>query len=80
MVAAAAGAGAEGARGTEAERRTGDSVGGWRSLREWSSGSAGAILICDRAPESGISKERIEETKSALRELGLSPDDLKGEK
>lgn len=34
----------------------------------------------DASPESGISKERIEETKSALRELGLSPDELKGEK
>jgi hypothetical protein len=33
-VAAAAGAGTEGARGTETERRTGGSVGGWRSLRE----------------------------------------------
>lgn len=33
MVAAAAGAGTEGARGTETERRTGDSVGGWRSFR-----------------------------------------------
>ena len=33
----------------------------------------------DASPESGISKERIEETRSALRELGLSPDDLKGE-
>lgn len=34
----------------------------------------------DTSPESGISKERIEETKSALRELGLSPEDLKSEK
>lgn len=34
----------------------------------------------DTSPESGISKERIEETKSALRELGLSPEELKGEK
>lgn len=34
----------------------------------------------DASPESGISKERIEETKSALRELGLSPDDLRCEK
>lgn len=34
----------------------------------------------DSAPETGISKERIEETKNALRELGLSLDDLKGEK
>ena len=33
MSAAAAGAGTEGARGTETERRPGDSVGGWRSLR-----------------------------------------------
>lgn len=34
----------------------------------------------DASPESGISNERIEETKSALRELGLDINDLKGEK
>lgn len=34
----------------------------------------------DASPESGISKERMEETKNALRELGLSLDSLKGEK
>lgn len=34
----------------------------------------------DTTPNSGISNERLEETKSALRELGLNPDELIGEK
>ena len=34
----------------------------------------------DATPDSGISNERLEETKRALRELGLNADDLKGEK
>jgi hypothetical protein len=34
----------------------------------------------DTSPESGITFERIAETKNALRELGLNSDDLKGEK
>lgn len=34
----------------------------------------------DASPDSGISAERVEETKNALKELGLSPDGLKGEK
>jgi hypothetical protein len=33
----------------------------------------------DASPEAGISKERLEETKAALRELGLDPSDLRGE-
>ena len=30
-------------------------------------------------PEAGISKERMEETKHALRELGLDPEEVKGD-
>ena len=33
----------------------------------------------ETAPEAGISKERMEETKHALRELGLDPEKVKGE-
>lgn len=33
----------------------------------------------DTAPENGISKGKIDETKSALRELGLDPDSLRAE-
>ena len=28
----------------------------------------------EAAPEGGISKQKVEETKAALRELGLDPD------
>ena len=34
----------------------------------------------DASPESGISSEQVEETKRALRDLGLNPDELKSEK
>ena len=34
----------------------------------------------DTAPDSGISNEKLEETKSALRELGLNLDELEGQK
>ena len=33
----------------------------------------------DASPESGISKEKVDETRSALRELGLDPNSLKAE-
>ena len=34
----------------------------------------------DANPDAGISKERADETKSALRELGLDVDSFRGEK
>ena len=31
-------------------------------------------ITLEATPEGGISKQKLEETKSALRELGLDPD------